>query len=114
MAASYTWPTVQLPLNLDETTEDPVIRTEFESGIAQTRPRYTRMRGTWALGWANMRGDDYRTLRTFYKQMKGGALSFNWTHPRDDDTYEVRFRGVLNSKHTVMDCWNVTLTLEQV
>jgi phage-related protein len=114
MPTSYTWPAVQLPLTLDETTEDPVIRTEFESGIVQTRPRYTRMRGTWSLVWANMRGADYRTLRAFYKQMKGGALSFNWTHPRDSAAFEVRFKGALNSKHTVMDCYSVTLTLEQV
>jgi phage-related protein len=105
---------VQLPLNLDETTEDPVIRTEFESGIVQTRARYTRMRGTWVLGWANMRGAHYRTLLNFFKQMKGGALSFNWTHPKNSTTFEVRFKGVLSAKHTVMDCYNVTLTLEQV
>ncbi|MDR1977216.1 MAG: hypothetical protein LBQ42_00620 [Synergistaceae bacterium] len=114
MPTSNNWPSIQLPLNLDETTEDPVIRSEFESGIVQTRARYTRMRGVWALSWANMRGADYRTLRSFYKQMKGGALSFNWTHPRDGTTFEVRFRGALNSKHTIMDCYNVTLTLEQV
>jgi hypothetical protein len=114
MATSYTWPTVQLPLNLDETMEDPVIRTEFESGIVQTRPRYTRMRGTWALGWANMRGADYRTLRNFYKQMKGGSLSFNWKHSRENVLHEVRFKGPFSAKHTIMDHWNVTLTLEQV
>jgi phage-related protein len=114
MATSYTWPTVQLPLSVDETIEDPSIRVEFESGIVQTRPRYTRMRGIWGLSWANMRGADYRTLRTFFRQMKGGALSFNWTHPRDKTAYEVRFKGSLNSKHTAMDCWNVSLTLEQV
>jgi phage-related protein len=114
MPAPYVWPNVQLPLNLDETTEDPVVRSEFESGIVQTRARYTRMRGTWALGWANMWGPDYRTLLDFYRQMKGGALSFSWTHPRNDTTFEVRFKGELNAKHTVMDFWNVALTLEQV
>ena len=114
MPSSYYWPDVQLPLNCDETTEDPVVRTEFETGIVQTRPRYTRMRGTWALGWANMRGAHYRALRDFFRQMKGGALSFNWTHPRDGTAFEVRFKGALNARHTVMDCWSVSLTLEQV
>jgi phage-related protein len=114
MPTAYVWPDVQLPLNLDETTEDPAIRSEFESGIVQTRARYTRMRQTWALGWANMRGADYRGLLAFYRQMKGGALSFNWMHPRNGATFEVRFKGSLNAKHTAMDFWNVTLTLEQV
>jgi phage-related protein len=114
MPTSNNWPSVQLPLSLDETPENPAIRTEFESGIVQTRAKFTRTRGTWGLSWANMRGADYRVLRDFYKQMKGGALSFNWTHPRDGTAFEVRFKGAFNAKHTAMDCWNVTLTLEQV
>lgn len=108
------WPSVQLPSGCDETTEDPALRNEAESGIVQTRARFTRIRRTWQLSWANMRGADYRLLRAFFIQMKGGSLSFGWTHPRESTTFEVRFRGDLSGRHTVMDCWNVTLVLEQV
>jgi phage-related protein len=99
---------------LGEPLEDPTIRTTFESGIVQTRAKFTRMRGTWALTWANLRGEHYRTLRAFYKQMKGGAFSFNWTHPQEKVSYDVRFSGQFSPHHTVRDCWSLTVTLEQV
>ena len=107
-------PDVQLPSGLDETTEDPAISTEFGTGIVQTRARYTRMRRTWELTWANMRGADYRALRDFYASVFGGALSFNWTNVKENATFNVRFKGDLTARHTVMDFWNVSLTLEQV
>lgn len=108
------WPNVQLPSGLDETTEDPAISTEFGTGIVQTRARYTRMRRTWELTWANMRGADYRALRSFYGAVYGGSLPFYWTNIKDSATYSVRFRGDLKARHTVMDFWNVSLALEQV
>ena len=81
--AELTWPGIRLPSDLEENIEDPVIRTEFEGGVVQTRAKFTRMRGTWVLSWANLNGADYRTLRNFYRQTSGGALSFNWVHPRE-------------------------------
>jgi phage-related protein len=108
------WPNIQLPSTIAEIFEDPTIRTEFEGGIVQTRARFTRIRGAWTLTWANLRGAHYPTLRNFYKQMSGGALAFNWTHPRDGTTYEVRFRGQLSSRYNVLDFWNISVTLEQV
>lgn len=114
MPTSLDWPDIQQPLDLEETSEDPAIRTEFESGIVQTRPRFTRMRSAWVLSWANMKGADYRTLRSFYRGAYGGVSSFNWTHPRDGTSSEVRFKGVMRAKHTQMDFWSVTVTLEQV
>jgi len=108
------WPNVQLPSGLDETTEDPAIATEFGTGIVQTRARYTRMRRTWDLTWANMRGADYRALRAFYYATYGGALAFHWTNVKEDANFYVRFKGDLKARHTVMDCWNVSLALEQV
>ena len=108
------WPNLQLQSGLDETTEDPAISTEFGTGIVQTRARYTRMRRTWELTWANMRGSDYRALRAFYELVFGGSLPFNWTNVKDGKTYNVRFKGELKARHTVMSCWNVSVTLEQV
>lgn len=108
------WPNVQLPSSLEETTEDPAIRSEAESGIVQTRPRYTRMRRSWQLGWANMRGADYRLLRAFFEQVRGGALVFGWRQPRENKVFQVRFVGPIIGRHTVMDCWSVTLNLEEV
>jgi phage-related protein len=114
MPTSYNWPNIQLPSGLEEPLEDPTIRTTFESGIVQTRARYTRMRGTWILTWANLRGAHYTTLRNFYKQMMGGALSFNWTHPLEGTTYEVRFKGTFSPRYNIKGFRNISCTLEQV
>ena len=113
--SSFIWPSnIQLPSGCDEAPEDPALRSEMESGTVKTRARYTRIRQIWQLSWANMRGPHYRILRAFYTQVRGGSVSFSWTHPVELTTFNVRFKGQFSSRHTVRDCWNVTLTLEQV
>lgn len=108
------WPDIQLPSNIEETTENPAIRSEMENGIVLTRPRYTRMRRTWILTWANLIGSDYRTLRNFYVAKKGGSLSFTWPNPIETEYFTVRFNGEITGKYTASDCWNVTLKIEEV
>ena len=114
MSTQHNWPDIQLPLNCEEKLEDPSIRTEFETGIVHTRARFSRMRGSWVLSWANMRGEHYSILEDFFKQMRGGSLSFNWTHPRKNITYEVRFKGNWSGRYTVKNCYSISVTLEQV
>lgn len=108
------WPNVQLPRTITETTEDLALRSEMESGIVVTRPRFTRPRRTWQLSWENMRGKHYRALRAFYEQMYGGAASFFWTHPIETGTFTVRFAGRFEAKSTALDFWRVSVSLEQV
>jgi phage-related protein len=108
------YPNVQLPSGCEEVTEDPSIRSEFEDGIVQTRAKFTRLRRTWALSWEYMWGADYRILRSFYEQMRGGALAFIWTHPTEGVSFEVRFRDTIRASNQSYDYWNVSLTLEQV
>jgi phage-related protein len=106
--------TIQLPSGCGEVTPDPAIRTEFESGIVQTRARFTRMRRQWRLSWAYMRGADYRALRVFFEQMRGGTLNFNWTHPAENLVFNVRFKGEIQADEQSYDFWSVTVSLEQV
>jgi phage-related protein len=108
------YPDIQMPSGCEETTEDPSIRTEFESGIVQTRARFTRARRTWGLKWDYMKGADYRILRSFYDQMHGGALSFMWPHPTEETLFDVRFKGEIKGTSQSFDFWSVTVTLEQV
>jgi len=108
------WPDIQLPSGIEETTPDVAIRSEFDDGSVLTRPRYSRMRRTWSLTWANLIGADYRTLRTFYEVQKGGSLSFTWNNPLENQNFIVRFNGNLTAKYTDSDCWNITLKIEEV
>jgi phage-related protein len=108
------YPNVQLPSGCEEVTENPAIRTEFETGIVQTRARYTRARRTWQISWEYMRGADYRVLRNFFAQMYGGSLSFNWTHPTENTVFNVRFLNEIRASNQSYDFWNVSMTLEEV
>ena len=108
------FPDIQLPSSFEESTEDPTIRSEMESGVVLSRPRFTRKRKSWVLSWANMRGAHYRILRDFNDQLHGGSLAFNWVHPKDLVTYKVRFKGKLSARHTVMDHYSINLTIEEI
>jgi phage-related protein len=61
-----------------------------------------------------MNGADYRTLRSFYDQKRGGAVSFSWTHPAEGIVFNVRFKGEIKGASQSHDYYNVTVTLEQV
>ena len=108
------WPNIRLPSSLEETTPDPAIRSEFEDGSVQTRPRFTRMRRRWTLSWANIKKSQYEILRDFYMNQKGGSLSFSWPNPMNCVMFTVRFVGELTAKTTEVDFYAVTVKLEQV
>jgi phage-related protein len=99
---------------MDEVTENPAIRTEMESGIVQTRPRFTRTRRKWQLSWDYMGGSSYRTLRSFYQEARGGSTSFMWTHPTEQLSFTVRFNSEIESSNQSYDYWRVTVSIEEV
>ena len=109
------FPTIRLPSGLEEELENPAIRSEMESGIIISRPRYTRLRKIFTLEWQNLNGTDYRTLKSFFIARLGGGEAFTWTHPKEGITFTVRFNGdSFRAKHTEMDFWNLSIRLEQV
>ncbi len=87
------FPTIAAPrYPLEYTFEDSVIRSQFESGVEQTRNRFTRRRNGYLLKWSRMSSTDWASLETFFvTTTSGGALSFNWTHPLTSVTSEYRF-----------------------
>jgi len=75
-----------------ETFEDSTIRDQMENGAQYTRPRFSRMRRTWAVNFELLTETDRNTLRTF-TQTNGGFNSFTWTDNRTatPETVTVRF-----------------------
>jgi hypothetical protein len=68
------------------------IRSDYEGGYAQTRPRATRGISQFPpLEWPIMPEAQYQTLLTFAKSNMGG--SFNWWHPVSSAQYLCRFTG---------------------
>lgn len=55
-------------------TEDDTIRDEMEQGYVATRPRFTRVRRTWACNVRNLLAEDVRALDQFFmvKASRGG------------------------------------------
>lgn len=68
------------------------VRSDFEGGYAQTRPRTTR--GVFqfpALEWPLMPEAQFQLLKTFANSNMGG--SFNWWHPVSSAQLTCRFAG---------------------
>ena len=79
-------------MNEEETLEDSTIRDPMESGAVFARPRFSRMRRTFAVNYELLTETDRDTLRTF-TQTNGGWNSFTFTDNRTStpETLTVRF-----------------------
>lgn len=98
------------------------IRTQTENGPAEVRRRFTGgsmpefCSATFVLTDAQL-----ATLRTFYKTtLQEGSLSFEWDHPRDGSTADLRFvekyreRLARGKNGDDVELWIVSLSLEVI
>lgn len=89
------WPATlpQLPLAADhaEAPPDIVLRTQMEVGPAKLRRRTTAGASPLTAGFI-LNETQVATLRTFYEStLSGGALPFDWLHPRTGAAISCRF-----------------------
>ena len=89
------FPTLSVqPLLTDfaEEPEDSTIRSDFEGGYLQTRPRFTRDRKTFGpVAYLNLTDGDKASLESFYDTVKCASI-FAWIHPRTGATKNGRFK----------------------
>lgn len=116
--SDYAWPW-NLPdphVPLSENISMLTVRTPFEAGYVQTRARFTKSRRSFSLVWTFMSVADRDILVQFYEEtVKGGAESFDWTHPTDGTSYEVRFKADSLAFQTIAkDLFSVSCELEEV
>jgi hypothetical protein len=102
-----------------EAPADPAMRKEIEGGFAITRPRYTRAPPiTFTTGWTDISDADKKRLMTFYANQRGGSNSFDYVHPIDGHTVQVRFVGKVEPEYAGFGGnhrWNIkNVTLEIV
>jgi hypothetical protein len=111
---SNAWPAIQRPnYPLVEDLRFPQVKTEFENGAVQQRPKWTSPKATFSLSWAAMSATDYATLRAFFIANQG--LSIAWTHPDTSVAYVVRFgQDSLKSSIAMHSLRKVEITLEEV
>jgi phage-related protein len=101
--------------DLAHENEDSVLKSDFEGGYVHTRPRFTRLRKKFpGVNYRAMPDADQVTLDTFESvTVRGGADSFNWTHPKSSVTYVVRFAKPI--KYIITEFgWDFEFDLEEV
>ena len=73
---------------------DPVLRLRFDQGHESRRSRYSQGWRRYTLEYLGKTAAELRIFEDFYERVtRGGALSFDWTHP---------------SPHTVTDASNAS------
>lgn len=77
------FPIAEKPLDTDS-------KSSFEGGYEQGRVRYTRNLFEYELDYPYLTAADAVLLKAFRDLVKSTAI-FNWTHPIDNVTKEVRF-----------------------
>lgn len=97
---------------LKEAFYKPQVRTEFENGSVQSRPRFTRGRHQFTLTWDAMPAADYATLEQFFNEFQ--SCLFWWAHPLTGKRYQCRFSGdKLEGELTELDFYKVSLAIEE-
>lgn len=100
-----------------EQLEDPAIRTEIEGGYVASRPRHTRApRTTYPVHYTEVTAADKAVLKQFWKDMKGGSNTFDWTNPEDGTVIEVRFKEPMQFNYKgigTTKLWDCSFSVEE-
>lgn len=100
--------------------ENNSIMSKFEDGTVQSRPKFTRSRRTFKVKWNGLPNNEYLTLEKFIREtVKYSAETFMWVNPAtyntpEEETLEVRITDAPEAQMTVLNRWNVELTLQEV
>lgn len=115
MAAFPTLTTLpRFPLDPDGELEDAVLRSNFEGGYEQTRPKYTRARRSYGLSY-QLQSADEATLRAFeLTTLNNGADSFVWTHPLRATTHTVRLTAPIKYQQRTPTVCDVSFMVREV
>lgn len=94
------------------------IRSPFEAGYVQTRPRFTRIPKTWSIGYQGGNAlplADKILLEQHEDSVKGGAGIFSWLNVTDGQVYRVRYKDPIQFAPLYNNqFWTVSFVLEQV
>jgi hypothetical protein len=97
--------------------ENPAMATEMEGGYIVSRARHTRKpRKTFTTGYTEITDEDRKTIETFYEQVGGGSVIFDWTDPIDKVVYQVRFNSELTLQYVGIGktkLWNIEFEIVQ-
>jgi len=112
-AANYRYPQPDAA-NYTESTLNPALRTEFESGYVHSRRRVTVAKKRWTMQWSVMSNTHFRDLLTHFNSHQGG--SFNFRPPDEESVVYIARYGVdqIDAKSVAGNRWGVKVILEEV
>lgn len=94
--------------------EDGTLSDPKESGYVSTRPRFTRIRRSWTVGWKNLLAEDVRALDRFeVYTVKGGAGSFYMPNLLQNGSFEFH-EGGSGSNPLTFDGWTRGSSPEEI
>ncbi len=113
------FPTIMKPsFAISTTVKDNSIKSEMINGMIVSRPRYSRQLCAWELTWSALSASDLSSLKSFYNQCYGGAISFLWTDDDSGTTKNVRFVSDLKFKQVAENhsgkLYEVQIGIEEV
>lgn len=113
--ASVTWPST-LPncpeRDYSESLKDNVIRSDMDAGMQKQRQRYTRTQRMMSVSFL-LTDAQKATFYTFFSNIKGGALPFNFPDPLTGTSIVVRTTGAINGPVFVSkNLWRVKFEVE--
>ncbi len=111
-----TWPNAlsdkPLVSGMSEVLEDTIIRTEMDQGPDKIRQRSTAGVRNLGIGFI-LDKEQITTLNEFYLfDLKGGSLSFLYSHPRDNSAINCRFLKPPEYSSINGNYYNVKIKLE--
>lgn len=106
------------PLGIE--LENNSLMSKFEDGTVQSRKKFTRSRRTFTAKWNGLPNDEYLILENFIRNVVNySAETFLWVNPAtyapfEEETIQVRVVNVGKAEMSVLNRWNVELTLQEV
>lgn len=106
-------PQTVLAAGYEESPPDLVLRTAMDAGPAKVRRRFTAGPRLIPVS-AIMTAAQVATLDAFFlESLAGGALAFDWIHPRTQAAASMRIMGPPRYANLAGDAvWEVSMTLE--
>lgn len=98
---------------IEETYEDNTIRSPLEAGYELTRPRYTKLRKRFRVRYVWATQDTKDAIENFYQTVQCSEI-FEWTHPKEGTTYNVRFVNPPRFTYEAAIFWNIEFELREV
>lgn len=100
--------------SLEEAATEAYVSDSSEVGAARRRARFTRVLRRWS--WTMVMSATQRAaLDTFYETtLENGVLTFNWTHPITEVSYEVLFDSRPNIKHFIGTHYSASVSIMEV